>query len=314
MKKIILVSLILFLLTGPAMGGAVDKAFLIQSRLFMGTRGVEYPVPGITISSSSQSLEPVLSENLLEAERRDIALIEMELNSIYQLENVQHLGTSNLLWDGKTKSLSSTIFLNDQAIPINLSPTLVSGKNINLRIEIFEIMENTDRKLRQNSTPTPLQDKAYSGSTAKLLDTEIIIQAEEPYILGFPSNGKTYFLSILISEERSGALLGRKFRGNIKEISILKPPDPVNLVIPEYPDECIEKMIEGKVILEVSTDIFGKVVEARVVQSAHPLLDLSAKKAILESTYKPVKKGRRAVPVVFNVIIDFQWPHEKKSP
>ncbi|MFH2041615.1 MAG: energy transducer TonB [Acidobacteriota bacterium] len=314
MKIIILSSLILFLLAGPAVGGAEEKAFLIQSRLFMGSRGVDFPVPGVIISSSSQSLEPVLSENLLEAERRDIILIQRELNGIYQLENGQHLGTSNLLWDGKTKSLSSTIFLNDQAIPINLSPTLVSGKNINLRIEIFEFKGDAGRKQKMNPTPTPLQDKAYAGSEAKLLDTEIIIQTEEPYILGFPSNGKTYFLSVLISEERSGALLGRKFRGNIREISILKPPEPVHLVIPEYPDECIEKMIEGKVILEVSTDIFGRVVEARIVQSAHPLLDLSAKKAILESKYKPVKKGRRAVPVVFNVIIDFQWPHEKKAP
>ncbi|MFH1946052.1 MAG: hypothetical protein ABIK95_10570, partial [Acidobacteriota bacterium] len=192
MKKIILSSLILFLLAGPAVGGAEEKAFLIQSRLFMGSRGVDFPVPGVIISSSSQSLEPVLSENLLEAERRDIILIQRELNSIYQLENVQHLGTSNLLWDGKTKSLSSTIFLNDQAIPINLSPTLVSGKNINLRIEIFEFKGDADRKQKMNPTPTPLQDKAYAGSEAKLLDTEIIIQTEEPYILGFPSNGKTY--------------------------------------------------------------------------------------------------------------------------
>lgn len=314
MKKIILCSLILFLLTGLTLEGAEDKAFLIQSRLFMGSRGMSFPSPGVSVSSSSQSMDPVVSDNLLEAERRDIALIQRELNSIYQMENVQHLGTSNLLWDGKTRSLSSTIFLNDQAIPINLSPTLVSGKNINLRIEIFEFRKNESRTQNLNSNPTPLQDKAYDGTEAKLLDTEIIIHMEEPYILGFPSGGKTYFLSVLISKERSGSLLGRKFRGKIREISILKPPAPVNLVVPEYPDECIEKMIQGKVILEVSTDEKGKVVEARVVQSAHPLLDLSAKKAILASTYQPVKRGRKAVPVMFNVIIDFTWPHEKKSP
>lgn len=304
MKKIVTLSLILFF-TFSMMAAGIDRdEFVIQSRFFMGTRSADLSGPQVTVSSSVQPFILPLKKNLLAAERNDIASLQKELNTIYQLKHVEHLASAHMFWDGKTKNLNSTIFLDEQAIPINLSLKLISDNKINLRIEIFKLLEDKGSRTSPNAF---LQRAHLSSSDINLLDTEIIMNIDQPIILGFPSNGHTYFLSVIISKQKSSAILGRKFQGNIEEINILKPPEPVLQVTPEYPQECREKKIEGKVTLEVRTDTKGNVMEVRVLQSVHPLLDLAAMDALKQWKYTPVIKDGRPIPVVFNVTVDFRW-------
>jgi len=222
-----------------------------------------------------------------------------ELNNIYQLNRVDHLTTGNMIWDGRKKKLNETISYEEFSYPINFSPRILSRKKISLRIEMSRFKGNE------------VSSNEVMGE--KLIDTEIILNFDEPVVLGFPSNGHTYFLSIVITKKKTSAILKGMISESQTNINIAQPPRPVHKVTPLYPEKCREDKIEGSVILELTADRKGNVAKVRVIKPVHPDLDTSAIEALKQWKYKPVIKKGKPAPVVFVVVVDFKLRKSAKS-
>jgi protein TonB len=64
-------------------------------------------------------------------------------------------------------------------------------------------------------------------------------------------------------------------------------PKPLQIIKPEYPSIAKEAGIEGVVVLKLTLDIHGSVIEADVVQSPHETLSRAAIEAAINSKYSP---------------------------
>ncbi|MBN1270812.1 MAG: energy transducer TonB [Candidatus Aminicenantes bacterium] len=85
----------------------------------------------------------------------------------------------------------------------------------------------------------------------------------------------------------------------------VKPPKLVKRVLPLYPEIARIVRAEGIVILEATTDIFGRVVRVHVVKSI-PLLDEAAADAVRKWIYEPLVLNGKPRPVVFTVTVTFE--------
>ncbi|NQT79143.1 MAG: TonB family protein [Candidatus Aminicenantes bacterium] len=266
---------------------------VIESKLFKGFKVKGKSAPEVIIASYSEPFYAFIDPSKIEAESKSISNLKNELNSIYQLKHVDHLTTGNMIWDGKKKNLNATILYEGFSYPINFSPKKLSRNKVSLRIEMFEYKR----------TEVPLDEKGGE----KLIDTEIVLNFNEPVVLGFPSNGHTYFLSIFIAKKKTHGVIKGKISKVNKRLKLSQAPRPVHKVKPVYPKKCKKEIIEGAVILELTTDKEGSVKKIRVVKSAHPDLDNAAKEALKQWKYEPVLKKGKPVSAMFAVSVDFKF-------
>jgi len=266
---------------------------VIESKLFKGFKVKGKSAPEVIIASYSEPFFAFVDPSNIEAESKAISNLKNELNRIYQIKHIDHLTTGNMIWDGKKKNLNETILYKEFSYPINFSPKKISRSKVSLRVEMFKF----------KGTGVFLNE--VKGE--KLIDTEIILNFNEPVVLGFPSNGNTYFLSIFVTKRKTRGVL----KGVISEVkaklNLAQPPRPVRKVKPVYPKKCKEDKIEGSVILELTTDKEGNVAKVRVIKSAHPDLDNAAKKALKEWKYEQVTKKGKPVSAMFAVSVDFKF-------
>lgn len=88
-------------------------------------------------------------------------------------------------------------------------------------------------------------------------------------------------------------------------------PKLIKKAKPEYPEDALKQGIQGKVVIEATTDKIGKVVEAKVLDG-HPLLNKAALKAISQWEYEPYIIDGEKKAVRFTVIISFNLDKKKK--
>lgn len=85
-----------------------------------------------------------------------------------------------------------------------------------------------------------------------------------------------------------------------------RPPRPIKLTKPRYPQAAFIKKVEGTVTLEILIDERGNVTPVRILQSI-PLLDAAAMRTVQEWQFVPaIKDGRRVAsvaraPVTFTI-------------
>ena len=72
-----------------------------------------------------------------------------------------------------------------------------------------------------------------------------------------------------------------------------------------YPAIALAAGIEGVVVLEITIDAGGKVVDAKVLRS-HPLLDRAAIDAVLQWQFAPTVVDGRAVAITLPVSVSFR--------
>ncbi|MBD3413395.1 MAG: TonB family protein, partial [Candidatus Aminicenantes bacterium] len=85
----------------------------------------------------------------------------------------------------------------------------------------------------------------------------------------------------------------------------IKKPKLIHSVPPHYPEIARQARVEGVVIIEATTDIYGRVQNVRVLKS-QPLLDQAAKDAVRQWVYEPMVINGRPRPVIFTVIVTFE--------
>jgi len=82
------------------------------------------------------------------------------------------------------------------------------------------------------------------------------------------------------------------------------PPKLINKVKPRYPLKARQAHVEGVVILEATTDVYGKVIHVKVLRSI-PVLDRAAVEAVQQWIYKPMIINGRPRSVIFKVTVTF---------
>ena len=91
----------------------------------------------------------------------------------------------------------------------------------------------------------------------------------------------------------------------------VKPPKLVKEVQPVYPKEAAKAGVEGVVIMEATTDTYGRVADVKVLR-AIPLLDQAAVDALKQWVYEPMIIDGKPRPVVFTVTMRFNLDDKKK--
>jgi protein TonB len=85
----------------------------------------------------------------------------------------------------------------------------------------------------------------------------------------------------------------------------IKPPKLIKMVEPIYPEIAKQAQVEGVVILEATTDIYGSVIHTRVLRSI-PLLDQAAINAVEQWVYEPMIIDGEPRGVIFTVTCTFK--------
>lgn len=111
---------------------------------------------------------------------------------------------------------------------------------------------------------------------------------------GAPGWGDNEFLN-----DPDGGSKGGSFR-----IAKFDIPKLIKRIAPQYPMAARKARIEGVVLVEAVTDIYGRVEDVRIVQG-HPLLRNSAIRAIRQWIYEPYIINGISKPVKFTVSIRF---------
>ena len=318
-KFLVTLSFFLFLCSAAFPG----EEIIVESRLFKGMKHERLSQDEIIISSLSEPFIVPVRFSDIENEKWTIESMQRELRNLYQLQQVDHLASANMIWDGKKKNLTKTIMLESSLIPIEFYPEIVSDKSTNLRIRVTQ-MFGEGMKLSADSMRLekermawviagPLEITASGMNVRKLLDTEITLNFNQTVVLGFPVNGTSYFLEVRINfkeEARNFSGVKDKYKEYTEmvktDMDFLQPPNAIREVRPMYPEKCKEKNIEGAVILQVGIDAKGNVINVKLLKGAHKNLDQAAVEALSQWKYQPVKKDGEPVPVTFTVTVDFK--------
>ena len=193
---------------------------------------------------------------------------EQQIKKVYNLKDVSLLTEAPLSWEkGKAAKAFHMFRLNGQEYLVLVTPGQLPARN-QFRIEVFE------------------QSAAKKES---LLDTEFSLPEKTAAVFGFEtSEAKPYFITLRVERwvgepaaaggaQAAGGVVGGVAGGVVKAGggAKVKPPKLVTEVQPVYPEVARQARVEGLVILEATTDSYGRVVEAKVLRGV-PLLDQAA--------------------------------------
>ncbi|MCK4836110.1 MAG: energy transducer TonB, partial [Candidatus Aminicenantes bacterium] len=150
---------------------------------------------------------------------------------------------------------------------------VITLDNREFLLQFFQLDKNDNFKLE-------VIEKA-NEKAKKLLEAEIILPQERTSIFGFENSaGRPYFISLQRGRDRE--ITGKESL----MVASIKRPRLIKRVQPKYPKEALKKNISGKVILECTTDIYGKVTTLDLIEG-HPILSQAAIEAVKQWVYEP---------------------------
>jgi TonB family protein len=138
----------------------------------------------------------------------------------------------------------------------------------------------------------------------------------EPMIINGKPFGVTFTVTCRFSLKDKQA---KSFEGGVTEegekppflaMGDIKPPKLIKKVEPVYPDEAKEAEIEGVVILEATTDVYGRVVKTKILRSI-PELDQAAIDAVKQWVYEPMIIHGEPRGIIFTVTCNFRLDDKK---
>ena len=226
---------------------------------------------------------------------------EQQIKKLYNLKDVSLLTEDSLVWEkGKTEKAIHMFRLNGQEYLVMVTPGRQIDNN-QFRIEVYE---------------------QAPGRKTNLLDTEFSLPDKNAAVFGFEDTAlKPYFISLRIvgwggvlggvvgggAGGASGGVVG----GVLKDGSKVMPPKLIAQVDPVYPEIARQARVEGVVILEATTDTYGKIAKVKVLRSI-PLLDQAAIDAVKQWVYEPMVVEGKPREVTFTVTVDFTLDDAKK--
>jgi len=273
--------------TAPAGG---DKYIVIRWNLFEGSPSQKLPGSPVVVSTTPK-VPSVLQ--LAEASKdpdKNLASIQQELTSIYQLASLRPLATNTWSWSRKNEKVINALLLQQAVLPIAFTPREKSGNKVSVRVQV--------------SQPGPGAVKSAESASDYFIDMELMLGYNESIVLGFKWLDKSYFLAFeALKADVPGSDPGTD--SFVDEIAFLPASQPLVQPLPSYPPACKTAGIGGTVILRVDLDASGSVTRSEILKGVHPDLDQAAREAVLGWKYKPVLKDGKPVPVSFSLSISF---------
>jgi TonB family protein len=270
------------------------SAFELKMRILEGMR-----------EKSAEPAKPVTSSylkfmNFINFDSEEDLAAEKQIKKLYNLKDVSLLTEANLVWvKGKSEKAFHMFRLNGQEYLIMVTPGRLPERN-HFRIEVYE--QGRDKK-------------------ANLLDTEFSLPDKSAAVFGFEDTQlKPYFITLRVARwlgEPTGAggekidVPGGVVAGVLRGGGKVKPPKAIKTVDPIYPEEARKAGVEGVVIMEATTDLYGRVAGIKVLRSI-PALDQAAVDALKQWVYEPMVVDGKPREVTFTVTIRFNLDGHKK--
>ena len=88
--------------------------------------------------------------------------------------------------------------------------------------------------------------------------------------------------------------------------TVVQPPKIIKKVAPVYPPLAAKIRVQGDVVLQCVTDIYGNVVSVKVLSSPHPLLTKAAIDAVRQWKFEPMIINGIPRPVRFVLTVRFR--------
>ena len=134
----------------------------------------------------------------------------------------------------------------------------------------------------------------------------------EPMVIDGKPYGVTFTSTFRFSlkNERSG----KSFEGGVTRadkkppvpaVGMIKPPKRIKEVKPIYPREARKAGVAGTVIIEATTDVYGRVINTKILRGI-PVLDQAARDAVKQWIYEPKIIDEKPRGVIFMVTITFR--------
>jgi TonB family protein len=278
-KHAIFLPVIIALLCGPIR--AVDKErgdIIVHLRLYEGSRGNEAQKSSVV---SSYFLKPLFVSSLVS--ELDIREEQKELKRIFNLSSIKLMTRTQWGWKyGESEKRFRMVVLNGHEFLVRLT---MKGKKNGFKVEV---LDNSKQK------PEPL------------LETDLELPQKKSTVFGFEDSLRKPFFICLQREENRSIIDMEPLEVSADKPKLLKR------VQPQYPQEALQKNIQGEVILDATTDNKGNIAELLVVEGV-PELNKAAEAAVRQWKYEPYIKDGKARPVRFTVIIHFNLPGAKSS-
>ncbi len=227
--------------------------------------------------------------------------VEQQIKKVYSLKDVGLLTEAPLVWEkGKTDKAFHSFRINGQEYLVMVTPGRLPERN-HFHIEVTE---------------------QGAAKKTNLLDTEFSLPEKSAAIFGFETTQfKPYFITLRVARwlgEPAAAgggtagAVGGVVSGVLKPgDEKVKPPKLVKEVKPVYPDKAAKAGVEGVVIMEATTDTYGRVAAVKVLRGI-PLLDQAAIDAVKQWVYEPMVIDGKPRPMVFTVTVRFALDKDKK--
>lgn len=261
----------------------------MKMRIFEGIRvGASEPPKVVTSSYLQYRITATIQTEF------DLAEEQKQIRKTFNLKDARLLTEADFGWPKDKYEKTFHMFrLDSKEYLILLTPIGVARK-LQFRLEVFEQSE---------------KDKT------NLLNTEFSIPEKNIAVFGFEDmQGKPYFLSFRIigwtpeqAPGQTGVASGKVKLGEepVRAIGEIKAPQLIKRVEPVYPEDAYKARVGGVVILEVRTDIYGRVMALKPLRSI-PLLDQAAMDAVRQWIYEPRIIDGRPREMVFTTTVTFE--------
>ncbi|MGZ4886874.1 MAG: energy transducer TonB, partial [Candidatus Aminicenantales bacterium] len=298
-----------FLLLTPCIF-AGKKELTVRIWLFQGT-SVEGQAALSQVEIIPLSSSPALSaaKSLAGGPENDFksAVIEALLD-MKGLKTIDDLFLSKLRQTEDLPFPDKSVLGKQMAYRIDLSYKVLSPTLMGLRVVLSKTKEGVvpqgkgDRQmLRDAYNATRDMDKMDN-----IVDQELTLGFDNPVIVGIPNQRRPYFMVVKLTANEPAPK--RRTMPMIKMppvVNLIPAPQPLDKVLPIYPDELRRRGIKGDVGLRIAINEKGIVRMVQVLASLNPYLDYSGSQALWLWKFEPVLKNGKPVPAVFDYTFNF---------
>jgi len=292
---IFILFIFLFFIAPSVRSEEADVNINIKVSLFKGTwdegqKGIEKE---FIMKPSSHPEMAYLKDKASSQEQEYIAAVMETLIEVMDLQTVEELGgLEGHEWFVTETSFHSILEKKGVAFQFVLAPIRISSTRLSLKTVVTRTKDSYVDSLREKVKGNPSISAVIKGYVDKIYDRELMVNMDEPVIVGIPYKDFAYFISILIPS--------------------LGCPKPIHKVMPVYPEELKEEGIGGEVDLKVKVNAWGEVGKVEVTKSLHPYLDFAAVMALKKWKFEPFFRGGRPVPAKFIYKVNFNPEAEAK--
>lgn len=302
----------------------------IQIRFFQGKwMGGQPELKQVEILSTSSHTEIASLKAMVHGPESElkVALVDALLD-IMGLQKVDDLFSFEKIWNGKDTSLSEPVMQKPaSAFRFNFRPERLSLQTVSLKTAIYckqidvppQTGKDPDKEL-QRELRRVVTSRRYEKLMEKILDKKLILEMDNPVIVGIPYEGRTFFMMIVLtSQSRSSMLDVPPEVKRPDKVYVLEAPMSIHQVVPVYPDELRHKGVEGEVELQFAINEKGVVQFVEVVKPLHPYLDYAAVQAIKQWRFEPPLRKGKPAPGIFILKVHFnpetwhQWEETIES-